>query len=112
MVNLNIKHILWEHYSFNFTGNRLVRTLGKYLAVTTCDKIVTLTEAEKTLWQEKFKTNNIITIANPNTLLPKNKLAKWENKTILSVGHLFSYKGFDYLLKVWQVLAKKYQIGI
>ncbi|HHF1901978.1 TPA: lipooligosaccharide biosynthesis family 4 glycosyltransferase LsgC, partial [Haemophilus influenzae] len=108
LVNLNIKHILWEHYSFNFTGNRLVRTLGKYLAVTTCDKIVTLTEAEKTLWQEKFKTNNIITIANPNTLLPKNKLAKWENKTILSVGHLFSYKGFDYLLKVWQVLAKKY----
>ena len=31
-----------------------------------------------------------------------------ENKTILSVGHLFSYKGFDYLLKVWQVLEKKY----
>ena len=39
--------------------------------------------------------------------MPKNKLAKLENKTILSVGHLFSYKGFDYLLKVWQVLEKK-----
>ena len=29
LVNLHVKHILWEHYSFNFTGNRLVRTLGK-----------------------------------------------------------------------------------
>ena len=71
LVNLNIKHILWEHYSFNFTGNRLVRTLGKYLAVTTCDKIVTLTESEKRCGKKKFKTNNIISIANPNTLLPK-----------------------------------------
>ena len=108
LVNLHVKHILWEHYSFNFTGNRLVRTLGKYLASTRCDKVVTLTESEKMLWQEKFKTNNIISIANPNTLLPKNKLAKWENKTILSVGHLFSYKGFDYLLKAWHVLAKNH----
>ena len=55
----------------------------------------------------KIKTNNIISIANPNTLLPKNKLAKWENKTILSVGHLFSYKGLIYLLKAWQVFSKK-----
>ena len=55
LVNLNIKHILWEHYSFNFTGNRLVRTLSKYLAVTTCDKIVTLTEAEKRCGKKNLK---------------------------------------------------------
>ncbi len=77
LVNLNIKHILWEHYSFNFAGNRLVRFFGKCLAVTTCDKIVTLTEAEKTLWQRKdLETNNIITIANSNALLPRDKLCK------------------------------------
>lgn len=107
LLNLNVKSILWEHYAFHFSGNRLVRTMGKYLAVTCCDHIVTLTPAEQQLWQEKFRSKKIIQIANPNTLLPQGQFAQWENKTILSVGHLFAYKGFDYLLRAWQLLAAK-----
>lgn len=107
LLNLKVKSILWEHYAFHFAGNRLVRTMGKYLGVVSCDHIVTLTEAEQQLWQEKFHSEKIIHIANPNTLLPQGHFAKWENKTILSVGHLFAYKGFDYLLRAWQLLAVK-----
>lgn len=68
------------------------------------DAFVVLTEGNKKEWALK----NIHVIPNPLSFYPgDNELSTLENKRVISVGKHSYQKGFDRLLKAWQIIQKK-----
>ncbi|WP_228707624.1 glycosyltransferase family 4 protein [Psychrobacter phenylpyruvicus] len=105
-INLNIRHICWEHFNFTVDLGKYGRRLARQLAAIYCDAIVTLTERDEGLWKKNTLHNNqIVTIPNPSPYKPQY-YDKSENKIALAVGRLTKQKGFDYLLQIWSIISK------
>ncbi len=67
------------------------------------DRFVLLSKEHKKDWPQL---NKIAIINNPNVLATAGKLAKLDNKVIITVGRQDYVKGFDMLLKAWQKVIK------
>ena len=72
-----------------------------------CEKLqrlIVLTEEEKTSWKNK---KNIEVIPNP---LPFSleESSSLENKKAIAVGRLAFEKGFDSLIRTWEIVNEKY----
>lgn len=103
-MGIRIHHICWEHFNLKINLGSSFRSLGRWMAVRWCDKIVTLTERDKHFWEDKFKlksTSKVITIPNPSPYFLQNNIPDLSNKTILCVGRLTYQKGFDMLIEAW-----------
>ncbi|WP_173912023.1 glycosyltransferase family 4 protein [Acinetobacter sp. Marseille-Q1618] len=108
LLGLNIKHICWEHFNLKVNLGSKFRDLGRWMASKWCDKIVTLTERDKSFWDENFgltSTNKVIAIANPSPFSLQDNVPSLEYKNILCVGRLTYQKGFDLLIPAWAKIA-------
>lgn len=70
------------------------------------DYLVTLTQKDADDWKKTIP--NSIVIPNCLTHYPE-KPAKLENKTIISTGRLHEQKGYDLLIKAWEIVHGKHQ---
>lgn len=103
-VGLNINHICWEHFNLKVNLDSTFRSLGRWMAAKWCDRVVTLTERDKTFWDKKFNlgsTNKVLAIANPSPYELQDHHPSLDNKNILCVGRLTYQKGFDLLILTW-----------
>lgn len=110
LIGLKVNHICWEHFNFlNNNGTRL-REYGRILAARYCHTVITLTERDKVLWQNRIRKINadIVAIPNPIAQITEKNLPQYSYKTVLSVGRLVHVKGFDLLLEAWKMVNKEY----
>lgn len=101
---LKINHICWEHFNLKVNLGSRFRDLGRWMAAKWCSRIVTLTERDKTFWDEKYNlatSNKVIAIANPSPYPIQDNLPSLFDKNILCVGRLTYQKGFDLLIPAW-----------
>lgn len=84
-----------------------IRTWQLVRAVKPLERLVVLTEADRTDWL-KAGCSRVTVIPNPCSLdgtdLPKTA----KSKTVLAVGRLHEQKGFDLLLRAWQPIEKRH----
>lgn len=109
LLGLNINHICWEHFNLKVNLGSKFRDLGRWMAAKWCDKIVTLTERDKSFWLNKYSNieQKIVVIPNPSLNQHLDHQPKLENKTVLAIGYLNYIKGFDLLLEAWSLVCKQ-----
>lgn len=101
LIEANHKSLFWS-----LVGE--VRTWQLVQAVKPLERLVVLTDADKTDWQRSGCTN-VMCIPNPCSLDgQKVSIKSAKSKTILAVGRLHEQKGFDLLLQAWKPIEKTY----
>ena len=101
LIEANHKSLFWS-----LVGE--VRTRQLVQAVKPLERLVVLTDADKTGWQRSGCTN-VMCIPNPCSLDgQKVSIKSAKSKTILAVGRLHEQKGFDLLLQAWKPIEKTY----
>ncbi|MEQ1070050.1 glycosyltransferase family 4 protein [Acinetobacter sp. ACNIH3] len=109
-TGLRINHICWEHFNLKVNLGSWFRDLGRWMAAKWCNKIVTLTERDKSFWDKRFDlehTNKVVAIANPSPFEVQQNIPSLDYKTILCVGRLTYQKGFDLLITAWARVAQQ-----
>ncbi|KGN83151.1 hypothetical protein HW49_00585 [Porphyromonadaceae bacterium COT-184 OH4590] len=101
-----VKVITWEHFNANINWNIITSPLARKLASMFSSQIVTLTQTDATIFKNKFKAKNVITIPNPITI-ESNEKATLQEKVILSIGRFERQKGFDMLIDAWRQCSCK-----
>jgi len=99
----NIKVISWEHFNANAYFNFVTAKLSKFLASKLAHSVVVLTEADKVVYNRKYRPRRIEVIKNPVTV-NNTDLAKLDAKNVLTIGRLTYQKGFDMLLNAWKTV--------
>nr|WP_313027236.1 glycosyltransferase [Soonwooa sp.] len=56
-------------------------------------------------WERHFK--NLYHISNPITL-ETNHISEVKSKNVLAIGRFHHQKGFDYLVRIWDKVAKQH----
>lgn len=103
-IGLKVNHICWEHFNLKVNLGSRFRDLGRWMAAKWCNQIITLTERDKTFWDERFnlkKSGKVVAIANPTPYEIQDNLPLLDYKNILCVGRLTYQKGFDLLIPAW-----------
>lgn len=97
-----VKVISWEHFNYHQNPGVPYRKLTRRWAVRRADAIVTLTQADKVLYESNLKLRcPVVAIPNPiEPLAGENRPYSADSRTILSCGRLTYQKGFDYLIQV------------
>ena len=108
VVGLNINHITWEHFNYNVDLGKKTRRIARYLSRLFSDSIITLTERDKQIWQQRTVGRaKIVAIPNPSPYSISDHTPTLNNKIVLAVGRLTYQKGFDLLLQAWAILKTK-----
>lgn len=97
--------ITWEHFNVN-TNWHLMHSLSRKIAVKYSDMIVTLTQGDVEAYRKKFGATKVISIPNPVTVDLSERTMMTE-KRVLAVGRIVDQKGFDLLVKAWQIAYPK-----
>lgn len=85
-----------------------IRTGQLVRAIRPLERLVVLTEADKTDWL-KAGCTNVTVIPNPCSLDGQEiSISSGKSKTLLAVGRLHEQKGFDLLLQAWAPIEKSY----
>ncbi|RKG36791.1 glycosyltransferase family 4 protein [Acinetobacter rongchengensis] len=103
-IGLKVNHICWEHFNLKVNLGSRFRDLGRWMAAKWCNQIITLTERDKTFWDERFnlkRSDKVVAIANPTPYEIQDNLPLLDYKNILCVGRLTYQKGFDLLIPAW-----------
>ncbi|NEG95346.1 glycosyltransferase [Bifidobacterium sp. SMB2] len=96
-----VKVISWEHFNFNQNPGVPYRKLTRRWAARKADAIVTLTEADKRLYETNLKPRcPVVAIPNPMQVITPEPQYDAESKLIISSGRLTYQKGFDMLVDV------------
>lgn len=99
------KFATWEHFNTTIQAHPL-HSFSRWWA-TRLGWIITLTPADAEAYRQCYKTQKVISIANPITidnLQPTDLSAK----RVLSAGRLVGQKGFDRLLQAWSLVEGKH----
>ena len=84
-----------------------IRTRQLVQAVKPLERLVVLTEHDKTDWQ-KAGCTNVVVIPNPCSLDGAEMPVSSKKNEVLAVGRLHEQKGFDLLLQAWREVEKKH----
>ena len=97
---LKTKVVSWEHFNCDYELSVFYRRRILKYSVKRSDFIITLTERDKLLYQQRLnRTSNIETIVNPYEKVASLGDKEKEN-LIVTAARLVHYKGIDYLAKV------------
>lgn len=97
---LKTKVISWEHFNCDYELSVFYRRSILKYSVRRSDYIITLTERDKLLYEQRLKRkHNIAAIVNPYEQAVSDLQEKRENWIITAV-RLVHYKGIDYLAEV------------
>lgn len=105
-----LKRISWEHfnYYYQFRKHNRIRRIAMRLAAAFSDVLLVLSKEDMGYYKSNLKVRaRLCQIYNPNTYegivshKPREKL-------VFAAGRLTKAKGFDYLLKSWQLLEKDF----
>lgn len=110
------KVILWEHFSLSTNFKKLLFTISRHYSVFRCNKLVLLSNDEIQAWgaYNYLSKRKSKLIYNPVSANVKNiyKFNKRHFKTFLAVGNNIEVKGFDILLKAWQLAKTEWKLKI
>ena len=96
-----VKVISWEHFNYHQNPGVPYRKLTRRWAARKADAIVTLTEADRKLYEENAHPKClVIAIPNPMRQVIPEPVYDVTSKTIISSGRLTYQKGFDMLVDV------------
>lgn len=108
------KKIVWFHFSFGFflTGKKGIYRIKAYLqhlrqiyCARRYDRIVAISRTDCQCW-EKWAGNTVL-IPNPITIHPEF-ISNLLSLSAISVGRLDVQKGYNYLIKVWEIVNRKH----
>ena len=96
-----VRVVSWEHFNFHQNPDVPYRRLTRLLAARFADAIVTLTEADKRMYEDNLRLRCPIEVIPNPVELPKPDVVYDSSSTmILSSGRLTYQKGFDMLVDV------------
>ena len=103
---LKTKVVSWEHFNCDYELSVFYRRRILKYSVKRSDYIITLTDRDKLLYQQRLnRTSNIETIVNPYEQVISDSKKEKEN-LIVTAARLVHYKGIDYLAEVAPVVLK------
>lgn len=96
-----VKVISWEHFNYNQNPGVPYRKLTRRWAARKADAIVTLTRADKQLYERHLHLHcPVVAIPNPMQTPDPEPVYDAESRIIISSGRLTYQKGFDMLVDV------------
>lgn len=96
-----VKVVSWEHFNYNQNPGVPYRKLTRRWAARRADAIVTLTKADKRLYEKHLRLRcPVIAIPNPMRKPELEPVYDAESRIIISSGRLTYQKGFDMLVDV------------
>lgn len=96
-----VKVVSWEHFNYNQNPGVPYRKLTRRWAAGKADAIVTLTKADKRLYEEHLHLHcPVAAIPNPMRKPEPEPVYDVESRIIISAGRLTYQKGFDMLVGV------------
>ncbi|WP_241677086.1 glycosyltransferase family 4 protein [Bifidobacterium jacchi] len=96
-----VKVISWEHFNYHQNPGVPYRKLTRRWAARKADAIVTLTEADRNLYNDNVHPKcPVIAIANPMQPVTPQPVYQTDSHIIISSGRLTYQKGFDMLVEV------------
>lgn len=99
-----VRHFEWDHVSF-WHGNKILKW-GRKLAARKAEKVIVLTNDNKIQFEQiKGCRAEVIRIFNPETFVP-DAVGNIDSKDIISVGYIGKQKGYDLLVKSWQLIPE------
>ncbi|MDE7446441.1 MAG: glycosyltransferase family 4 protein [Lachnospiraceae bacterium] len=102
--------ISWEHFNFyyHFRKNNLLRSIARRLVAGFSEHLIVLSEEDKGYYRKNLNLKcGISRIYNPNPYEGVQHGQTWE-PIILAAGRLTKVKGFDLLIRSWQLIESKY----
>ena len=106
--SLNIKHISWEHFSYQRYISRDISKKITPCILSEVDKLVVLTKKDRSLFitDSGIPENKIIQIYNPSPIEESQRISHEEN-VVLAMGRFEYEKGYDLLLQAWAIVEEK-----
>lgn len=105
-----LRCISWEHfnYYYKFRKNNRIRRFAMWLSAKFSDVLVVLSKEDELYYKKNLKIKGMLKqIYNPNTYENVSCDTKTE-KIVFAAGRLTKAKGFDYLLKSWEIIEKDF----
>ena len=111
-VGLPCHNVIWEHFNASIETRFGSRWFARRLASMFADKIVVLTEQDRATWLKKFRCKSPLVVFPNPCALPKPISNPYNNvPVVFAAGRYTEQKGFDYLVKAWQMLSAQQRKG-
>ena len=100
LIGMNIRILSWEHFNANVEWNPITSNLARRLAARYAEKIVVLTQDDKSIFKMRYHADNVVCIPNPITIRV-DKPSPLDVRCVLAIGRFTYQKGFDMLIDAW-----------
>lgn len=106
----DLRWISWEHFNYyhHFDHNRILRRIMRRLVCRFADMLIVLTDEDKKNYEKNLRLKcKIMRIHDPDPFVERPQRQR-EERMILAAGRLVREKGFDLLIRSWELLETKY----